>query len=89
MPHPRVHVRLGAFDVIVEIITEQLDVRDGPWGIGGSEVSREEDKCDITSVFSVAEIGQMTDFQWRVSVRVQDLRSILDSRLSTSIHEFL
>ena len=42
--HPRVHVRLGALDVIVQVITEQLDAVDGRDCLGRvGEVSGEQD----------------------------------------------
>lgn len=42
VPHARVHVSLGAFDVVVKVISEQLDVGRRESGGLGSEVSREE-----------------------------------------------
>jgi hypothetical protein len=43
-----VHVRLGALDVVVQIIAEELDAVDGGQGLGGvGEVSGEEDwRCE-------------------------------------------
>jgi len=41
--HPRVHVRLGAFDVVVEVVAEQLDSVNGRDGLSGvGKVTREE-----------------------------------------------
>lgn len=41
--HSRVHVHFGAFDVVVKVVAEQLDVRyRGFGGIWFIEVSREE-----------------------------------------------
>jgi hypothetical protein len=42
--HPRVHVRLGALDMVVQVISEELNAVDGGDGLGRvGEVSREQD----------------------------------------------
>ena len=42
--HPRVHVRLGALDMVVQVISEELDAVDGGDGLGRvGEVSGEQD----------------------------------------------
>ena len=43
MTHPRVHVRLGALDVVVQVVSEQLDVRDRRRGGLRGEVAGEQD----------------------------------------------
>lgn len=44
MSHPRVHVCFGAFDVVVEVVSKQLDPVDRRLRlVGGCKVSREED----------------------------------------------
>ena len=46
------HVSFGTFDVIVQIIAEQLDMGDGGRRhIRVGEVPREQYKCHITDVF--------------------------------------
>ena len=48
--HPRVHVRFRALDVIVEIIAEELDVRNGGVShVGFFEMAREENYADPIS----------------------------------------
>jgi hypothetical protein len=45
------HVRLGALDMIMQVISEELDMTDGSGGDEGiGEVTGEEDKCDIADV---------------------------------------
>lgn len=41
--HARVHVRLGALDVVVQVVPEQLHARDGVFCCLRGEVSGEED----------------------------------------------
>ncbi len=49
--HSTVHVGLAALDVVVQIVSEQLDARDGACGdFGGAKVSREENKGDVSDV---------------------------------------
>lgn len=44
LPHPRVHVSLGALDVVVKVVAEELDLGDGRKGdFGGRKVAGEED----------------------------------------------
>jgi len=78
MPHPRMHVSFGALDVIVQIVSEELDMRDRfrclCWFI---EVAREENESDITDVFSGGKV-QMSDLERRFFRRIQDLRRSLD-----------
>lgn len=55
MAHPGVHVRFGAFDVIVQVISEELDVRDccrSPLGVG--EMTRGDNERDIADIFSIS-----------------------------------
>jgi hypothetical protein len=42
-PHARVNVRLGGFDVVVEVVAEGLDVRNDFFSSLFCEMSREED----------------------------------------------
>jgi len=87
--HSGVHVGFGTLDMIVQVVTEELDVRDGRLLNGGvGEVAREEDKGDITDIFALSE-RKMTNFKRRVSVGIKDLRRILNRGLSSSINEFL
>jgi hypothetical protein len=49
------HVGLGTFDVIMKIVAEELDMRDGGrcnFRLG--EVTREENECNISDIFCVA-----------------------------------
>ena len=50
VPHARVHVRFGALDMVVEIVSEQLDVTDCPGGDNSvGEMTREKDESDVTN----------------------------------------
>lgn len=40
--------------MVVQVVAEQLYVRDGSRGIDGGEVLREKNKSNITGVFCVA-----------------------------------
>ena len=51
MTHTAVHVRLGALDVVMQVVAEQLDARDGSsCHVGGAKVSWEEDCVRKTSM---------------------------------------
>ena len=47
---PRVNVSFGAFDVVMEVISERVNQVDGIVPLVGTRVSRKEDKCDVTDV---------------------------------------
>lgn len=71
MPHPRVHVRLRTFDVVVQVVPEQLDVRDGSGRYGRvREVAGEEDKGNIADVFMGLKSRYVLDFEGRITVGV-------------------
>ena len=81
MAHARVHVRLRALDVVVEVVAEKLDVCNGRIrddAIG--EVAGEEDESDITDVFRVIQSWQMSNLERWVTGGVENLRSTLDGR---------
>lgn len=90
VPHARVHVRLGTLDVVVEVVPEELDVRDAAERDGRvGKVTGEENKCHIANVFSSSKARDVADLEGWVSVRVQDLGSVLDRGLTPGIDEFL
>ena len=53
------------------------------------EMTRKKDKSHITDIFTITKTGNLTDFERRIPTRIEDLRSILDGRLTTGIDEFL
>lgn len=68
MPHPRMHVCLGALDMIVQVIPEELDM-------GYStrcdrtvrEVAGEEDESNVADILAVAQAWEVTNFKWRIA----------------------
>jgi hypothetical protein len=55
--------------VIVKIIAEELDVRDGPSGnMGVGKVAWEEDKGHVANVLRVSQTMDVPDLQWRLTV---------------------
>ena len=90
MAHARVHVRLAALDVVVEVVPEQRDVADrlGRDGRRG-EVAGEEHKRDVANIVAVAQSGQPADLERRLAVREQDLGRVLDLGQATRVDEFL
>lgn len=54
MTHARVHVRFGTFDVVMEVISEVLDVADcGLRYRCIGEMAREQDECDISDILGL------------------------------------
>jgi hypothetical protein len=49
----------------------------------------ERTKSHITNIFRVYESGISTQLQWWLACAVHDLRSMLNTGLSSSIYEFL
>lgn len=87
--HSRVHVGLGALDVVVEVVSEDLNVRDTVLSSRGNQVSREEHKSDVSHVVGVRRgLDHIPDLQRRLLLRVQHLGGVLDGS-SSSINEFL
>jgi glutamate formiminotransferase len=69
MAHPGVHVRFGAFDVIVQVISEELNVRDccrSPLGVG--EMTRGDNERDIANIFSISQTRNVTDLEWWIAI---------------------
>jgi hypothetical protein len=68
MPHPRMHVCLGALDMIVQVIPEELDM-------GYStrcdrtvrEVTGEEDESNVADILAVTQAWEVTNFKWRIA----------------------
>jgi len=57
--------------VIVEVVAEELDVRDGGRCDGGiGEMAREKDEGDISNVFRIAETRQVANLEGRFTVGV-------------------
>ena len=48
-----------------------------------------EHKGDISDVFRIAESGDVSNFEGRITIRIKHLGSILDTGLTPSINEFL
>lgn len=90
MSHSRVHVCFGTFDVVMEIVAEELDVGDRARRNGRlCEMAREEYESYISNVFSVAEAWYVANFERRFTRGVEDLRRVLDCWLSSRVHKFL
>jgi len=76
--------------MIMEVIAEQLDVRDGPSrNIGVGEVARKENKGHVADIIRVSETRDVSDFERRVPVCEENLGRILDLRQSACIDKFL
>jgi hypothetical protein len=55
VPHPRMHVSLRALDVIMKIVAEELDMRDGGrCNLRMGEVTREQNKSNVSDVVSIS-----------------------------------
>ena len=90
MSHPGVHIGLRTLDVVMEVVTERLDVGNGVGGGGRvREMTRGENKCNIASIVRVPQPLQVTDFERRFAVGVKNLGSSLDGRLTSGIDKFL
>ena len=88
--HARVHVRLRALDVVVEVVAEELDVRDRLRGnVRVREVAREEDEGDVADVLGGRGQGEVPDLQGRLAVGVEDLGRGLDGGEPAGVDEFL
>lgn len=84
------HVRLRALDVVVEVVAEELNVRDRQCrDLRLREVAREEDEGDIADVFGVVQPLQVSDLERRFARGVEDLRRSLDCGQSPGIDELL
>ena len=71
MAHTRMHVSFGTLDVIVQVITEQLNVGDGGRRhIRVGEMPREQHKRDVTDIFRRLESRHTAQLQWRVAIGV-------------------
>lgn len=91
-PHARVHVSLGTLDMVVEVITEELELSDGGVTDGtGSKVPGEEDKgdkVDTTGLGDLGQFGEVFELEWGLP-GVKDGRGILKGELLTGIDKFL
>ena len=84
------HVRLGALDVVMEVVAEELDVRDRLRGdVRVREVAGEEDEGDVADVLGGRGQGEVPDLQGRLAVRVEDLGRGLDGGEAAGVDEFL
>jgi hypothetical protein len=71
MSHSGMHISLRTFDVVMKIIPEQLNMGNSSFRSGCvPEMTREENKCDISDVFRVSETRDMTNFERRIPVRI-------------------
>lgn len=90
IPHPRMHIRLGTLDMIMQVITEQLNMRNRPTrhrSVG--KVPREQHECDVSCVVCAPQVWEVADFERGVAVGVEDLGGVLDGRLTAGVDEFL
>lgn len=87
--HSRVHVRLGALDMVVEVVSENLNVRNAVFSSRRNQMSREQHKGDVSHVVSVGgRLDNVPDLQRRLLLRVEHLRGVLDGS-SSSINKLL
>lgn len=76
--------------MIVEVVTEVLDVADGRLRNSGvREMTREQDEGHIADILGLSQVGQMLKFQRGVPSCVEDLRRALDGRETSGIDKFL
>src|ERR1700733_849240 len=76
--------------MIMEVMAEHLDVRDGPSrNIGVGEVARKENKGHVADIIRVSETRDVSYFERRVPVCEENLGRILYLRQSARIHKFL
>lgn len=74
----------------MEVVAEKLDVTDGGSGnLGMGEMTRKENKSNVTNVFRVDESGDVTDFQRGFPSCVEHLRGALNCWKTSGIDEFL
>lgn len=84
------HISLRALDVVMKVVAEELYMRDSGGGnFGMGEMTREENKGDVSDVFGVSETGDVTDLEWRITIGIQNLGSVLNGGLSPCVHKFL
>lgn len=76
--------------MIMKVIAEQLDVRDGSSrNIWVGEMAWEENKGHVADLIRVSETRDVSNFERRIPVCEENLRRILDLRQSACIHKFL
>lgn len=55
--------------MVVKIVAEELDVRDGSSSdVGAGEVTWEKNKGHVANVFRVSQTGDVPDLQWGLPV---------------------
>ena len=90
MTHTRLHIRFRTLDVIVKVVAEELDMRDGSGrDVGVGEVAREEDKGHVANFIRVSETRDLPNLERGVPIREEHLRRVLDLRQAACVHEFL
>lgn len=52
-------------------------------------MAREKDEGHVANIIGSAKTRKVSNLEWGVSVRVKDLRGILNRRLASGIHELL
>jgi hypothetical protein len=71
VPHAGVQVSLRALDMVVQVVTEQLDVRNRGCRNGRvEEMAREENECDVSDFIGLPEAWDIADFQRRFTIGV-------------------
>ena len=54
---PRMNVRFGAFDVIMEIVSQRVYQVDGIVSLIGTRVTWEENECDVSDVVTNSRVS--------------------------------
>lgn len=86
--HTRMHVGLGALDMIVEVISKDLDVAYASLSSLRRKVAGKEYKSNIANVIRDLEVGYVANLQRRFLLRIEHLRRVLNST-SSSVNKLL
>lgn len=88
--HATLHVGLRALDVVVEVVSEELNATDGlPRLVGVGKVAGEEDKGDVADILCSVEPWDVSDLKRRLSQTVNDLWCSLDGRQLSRVGKLL
>lgn len=76
--------------MIVKVVAEELDVRDGPSSdIGVGEVAREKDKGHIADVIRVSKTRDLSDLERGIPICEEHLGRVLYLWQPARVHKFL
>lgn len=76
--------------MIVQVVTEVLDMTDGGLCDGGiGEMTREKNERNIADIFCLLQAGKVSKLEGRITRSVKHLRCALNSWESPCVNEFL